>query len=109
MENEPDMRKLADFIGEALTKTVEPPLYPSLLTSVTNMVDELMKKDYKQLVSLLYEIDVDEEMLERLLREDTKTEPGRIIAALIIERQAAKVKTRQQYKGDMDINEDEKW
>ena len=109
MENAPDMRKLADFIGEALTKTVHGPLYPSLLTNLTEMVRKLMHKDFNQLVALLYEVDVDEEKLQQLLRENKTTDVARVIAALIIERQEAKIKTRQQYKRDKEIDEEEKW
>lgn len=109
MENQPDVRKLAHFIGKALTETTEPPLYPSLLASVTEMVRDLMQKDFNQLVALLYEVDVDEGKLKDLLQQnDTKNVAG-VIAALIIERQEAKVKSRQQYKRNTGISEEEKW
>jgi hypothetical protein len=109
MENEPDMRRLADFIGEALTKTAMGPVYPSLLTTLTEMVRKLMHKDFNQLVALLYEVDVDEENLRQLLNENKPTDVARVIAALLIERQEAKIKTRQQYKRDTEIDEEEKW
>ena len=109
MENEPDMRKLADFIGEALTKTDRPPLYPSLLTTLAEMVRKLMHKDFNQLVSLLYEVDVEEEKLQELLRQSETADVARVIAAMIIERQEAKVKSRQEYKRNTGISEEEKW
>ena len=109
MENEPDMRKLADFIGKALTQTTEPPLYPSLLAAVTEMVRKLLLKDFNQLVTLLYEVDVDEKKLRDLLRKNDTEDSAGVIAALIIERQEAKVKSRQQYKRDEGISEEEKW
>ena len=102
------MRTLADFIVKALTKTTEP-FYPSLLTSLSRIINELIEKDFNQLVAILYEVDVDEEKLKQVLRENKSADPGRIIAAMIIERQEAKVKSRQQFKRNTEIDEDEKW
>jgi hypothetical protein len=109
MENEPDMRKLAHFIGKALTESTDPPLYPSVDAALTEMVRKLMQKDFTQLVAFLYEVDVDEEKLKDLLRQNDTEDVAEVIAALIIERQQAKVKSRQQYKRDTGISEEEKW
>lgn len=103
------MRKLADFIGRALTKTTEPPLYPSVLAALTEMVRKLMQKDSNQLVALLYEVDVDEGKLKDLLRQNDTKDVAQVIAALIIERQEAKVKSRQEYKRNTGVDEEEKW
>ena len=107
MENTPDARKLADFIGEALTNNTQP--NPSTLSNLAAKINELINKDYARLVALLYEIDIDEEKLKLLLLDNKITDVGHIIAALIIERQSAKVETRQQYKRNEEIDENEKW
>ena len=109
MEREHDMRTLADFIGEALTKTVDPPAYPSLLKSLTVIIRKLLEKDMAQLVNLLYEIDIEEQKLSDLLQQHKSEDVAEVIAAFIIERQQAKVNSRQQNKSDTEIEEDEKW
>lgn len=108
MENQKDIRKLADYIVEALTKTTYPP-YPTVLNALSGAINELIQKDYNKLVAILYEVDVDEERLKKLLRENNGKDAGRIIAELIIERQEEKIRTRQQFKRNTEIDDEEKW
>ena len=55
-------------------------------------------------------MDVSEIKLKQLLKDNSGTDAGLIIADLMIERQAEKIKSREQYsKRDENISDDEKW
>jgi hypothetical protein len=58
---------------------------------------------------VLYRVDVSEPKLKNLLQANPQTDAAVIIADLLIERQAEKIKTRESFKGKRDIPEDEKW
>lgn len=73
-------------------------------------INYLIINDFNWLVQALYRIDVNEKKLELLLKENNKYDAGNIIAALVIERQIQKTKSRQQnYRDDNIINEEERW
>jgi hypothetical protein len=82
----------------------------SLLIMLSQIINEMILKDFERLVSLLYRIDVNEKKLKAILSQQTNTEAGKIIAALIIERQSEKIKSREStFKKESDISDDEKW
>jgi hypothetical protein len=73
-------------------------------------VNHLIQHHFEQLVSLLYRIDVSEAKIKSLLQQQPNEDAAKIIAALIIERQIQKIKTRQQFsQRDNNFNEEEKW
>jgi len=73
-------------------------------------INELVNNDFQKLVSILYRMDVSEIKLKQLLKDNSGTDAGLIIADLMIERQAEKIKSREQYsKRDENISDDDKW
>jgi hypothetical protein len=73
-------------------------------------VNELIQTDFQKLIMLLYRIDVSEQKLKQLLQMQPQENAGNIIATLIIERQLQKIKTRQQFRQQNDLfDEEEKW
>ena len=72
-------------------------------------INHLVRYDFQKLVSILYRIDVSESKLKQLLKENPNTDAGIIIADLMIERQLQKIKSRQQFRRDENISDDEKW
>jgi hypothetical protein len=70
-------------------------------------INHLINTDFERLVSLLYRIDVDENKIRALL--ETTAISSDIIAEQIIERQLQKIKTREMFKKDGGIEEDEEW
>ena len=73
-------------------------------------INQIIENDFTQLLQILYRIDVSEQKLRSLLKQNTATDSGRIIAVLVIERQLEKLRSRQQFRRDDDkINEEEKW
>jgi hypothetical protein len=73
-------------------------------------INYLILHHFEQLVSLLYRIDVSEAKIKSLLQNHTEENAGNIIAALIIERQIQKIKTRRQFsKKEDELDGEEKW
>jgi len=75
-----------------------------------NRINELVNTDFQKLVLILYRMDVSELKLKQFLIDNPSADAGIIIADLMIERQAEKIKSREQYsKRDENINDEEKW
>ena len=73
-------------------------------------INQLISENFEKLVNLLYRLDVSEHKLKKLLLDGTTEEAGQIIAALIIERQIQKERSRREYnQRDHNIDEEEKW
>jgi len=69
----------------------------------------LILHDFNGLMNLLYRLDVSEDKIRKLLDEMQQEDAGKIIAAIIIERQLQKIKTKQQFKQEGDIPEKDRW
>jgi len=80
-----------------------------LRAELARKVNDLIQHDFQHLVYLLYRIDIDEGKLRRLLREFPGEDAGALIADLIIERQAQKVRTREQFKRKSDQPGEDDW
>ncbi|PVD51060.1 hypothetical protein DC498_16720 [Terrimonas sp.] len=76
---------------------------------IAERVNDLIQHDFAQLTQLLYRIDINEARLKKLLNEAGEKDAAGIIAELIIERQVEKLESREQFKQDNDISEEDKW
>ena len=76
---------------------------------LADKINELINSDFQKLVSILYRMDISEPKLKLLLKENPNVDAGLIIADLMIERQLQKAESRQKYKRDENISDDEKW
>lgn len=72
-------------------------------------VNDMILHDFTGLLNLLYRLDVSETRIRKLLDEMQQENAGKIIASVIIERQLQKIKTKQQFKQEGDIAEEDKW
>ena len=73
-------------------------------------INYLIANDFNRLVQILYRIDVREQKLKELLKQNPGADAGRIIAALVIERQLEKKKSREQFRNDSNnFTDEEKW
>jgi hypothetical protein len=78
--------------------------------TLINRINELIQSDFQQLILVLYRVDVNEDKLRYLLKENSEENAAIIIADLLIERQSQKIISRQQFnKRDNEIDENEKW
>ena len=72
-------------------------------------IDQLINTDFQKLVLILYRMDVNETKLKQLLNENPGTNAALMITDLMIERQEQKIISRQQFRKDENISDDEKW
>lgn len=71
--------------------------YQQLFREILPYVDELLNDDYPKLLAMLYRIDLDEEFLNRKLKETQQADTDEIITDLIIKRELQKVIIREIY------------
>jgi hypothetical protein len=82
---------------------------PDLLKSLSGQINHLIQADFHRLISILYRLDISESKLKQTLEENTDNDAGELIAMLVVERQLQKIRTRQSFKPQQDIPEDDKW
>src|SRR5262245_59358899 len=75
---------------------------------LSGYISHLMGNNPDRLVSILSRVDVSEKLLKANLQNQEENASS-IMAQMIIERQMEKIETRQRYKSNDDISEDEKW
>ena len=89
----------------------------SLQSNETNFVDFLTEKinflivnDFNKLIFILYRADINEHKLNRLLAENKKEDAGKIIAALFVQRQLEKIKSRKEnIANSNNDSQEERW
>ena len=101
----PDMESLIEHIHTSLTTQQTEAIQQQLEV----WINDLIQNDFERLVQLLYRMDVSEKKVKQLLSSHPQTDAATIISQLMIERQLQKVKTRQQFKRNEDIADDDKW
>lgn len=75
-------------------------------------INDLINKDFPYLMFILYRIDISEEKIKTLLQQNKDGYAAEIITDLIIERQKQKALSRQQFKSQQNVvddNECEAW
>ena len=72
-------------------------------------INHLINHDFEKLVSLLYRIDVNENKIRQLLKQEEGENAAGLIADLIIERQLQKIESRRKSSTNDSIPDDEKW
>jgi hypothetical protein len=96
-------------ISEQLEVDISGKDHASAKLALADKINDLINTDFQKLVSILYRVDVSEPKLKKLLKENPNTDAGLLIADLMIERQAEKIRSRQENKPDENISDDEKW
>lgn len=71
--------------------------YQELFQQILPLVDEMLNDDYIKLMSLLYRIDIEEDFLNRKLKENAQADTDEVIADLIIKRELQKVIIKDMY------------
>jgi len=76
---------------------------------LSSHINFLIQSDFQKLASILYRVDVSESKLKNLLKENQGFDAASIITDLIIERELQKIRSRQEYRNDENISDDERW
>ncbi len=105
-------RSLISEVGSEWALTVPDSLTEDeLIVLLAERINDLIRQDFNQLLSLLYRIDIDESKLRNLLKEHPEKDAGGLIAEMILERQKQKIAARKQFRSQQqsDQQEEEKW
>ena len=79
--------------------SIEDESYEQLQGMLASYLNNLVKKDFNKLISILYRIDIVQEKAISALAENAEKETaGETLARLIIDRQLEKVITRRKYR-----------
>ena len=79
------------------------------MLKLADAINELLNNDFQKLISILYRMDINEAKLRLLLKDNPGSDAAMIIANLMIERQAQKIKSRQEHRRDSSISDEESW
>lgn len=91
-------KELIQIINKQIdTDFVEGILMQALQEKLIVFINDLIQNNFQRLVAILYKVDVDENKLKRILKEDAGKDAADIIARLIIEREIQKIETRKQF------------
>ena len=71
--------------------------YQELYDQILPLIDELLNDDYPKLMAMLYRINLDEEFLNRKLKENSHADTDEVITDLILKRELQKVIIRDMY------------
>ena len=75
--------------------------YQELYNQILPLIEGLLNDDYPKLMAMLYRIDIDDEFLNRQLKESSHADTDELITDLILKRELQKVIIRQIYSGLM--------
>jgi hypothetical protein len=91
-------------------KLPEQPDQEQLVMTLAEKINYLIVNNFTQLVRMLYRIDVSEQKLKTMLRQNPQADAGRIIASMIIERQLEKIRSRKNFReNNIPPDGEEKW
>jgi hypothetical protein len=80
-----------------------------IIAPLSEYLNHLINTDFQRLIYLLYRIDINEQKLQKLLKDSPQENAGNIIARLIIQRHLQKIESRKRFKNDDTDSADEKW
>jgi len=69
-----------------------------LHAALRGVINDLIQHDFQRLVSVLYRVDIEENKLKKILKEQQGTDAAEIITSLIIERERQKIETRKKFR-----------
>lgn len=72
-------------------------------------IHEFILHDFEKLIQLLYRLDVNELKLKKILASHPNEDAGKLITALVIERQLEKIRSKETYRPNENIPEEERW
>ena len=84
--------------------------WEEIRSALSSHINELINRDFNQLVSLLYRVDVSEKKLRDMLAGQGGEDSAQLIADLILERQVQKLRSRREHRSDdKDNSGEERW
>ena len=99
------MDGLSQDLGLALKGN---PSEEELTRTLAGYIEELIHHDFNKLLTILYRVDVPEKTLKAKI-EESPDNASLIIAGMLIRRQVEKKESRERFRDNRDIDEEEKW
>lgn len=97
-------------ITELVSETNEALVHsPEWYRQMKDAIDYLIVHDFSRLVQVLYQADVPEEKLKRLLKENSSEDASVIIANMLLQRQLQKIEARRSFSAKSSESDEEKW
>lgn len=91
-------KELVRLINNQLDTDFEDSISPDeLQQKLWGFINDLIQHDFQKLVLILYKVDVDENKLKNILKDEAGKDAADIIAVLIIEREKQKIETRKRF------------
>ena len=108
------MSEPVPYSGETLTLAIrafdlDPVMNGEMYQQLLHEISRLIEKDFQALVNILYRMDVSEEKIRLGLQQFPARDAAELIAELILERQAEKIRTRHLFNRDANIPDEDKW
>ncbi len=69
----------------------------------------LLVNDFSAIVQILYRVDVSEQKLKTVLKENKEADAGDLLSELIMQRQAEKAPLRKSFPPSEDLSGEESW
>ena len=79
-----------------------------LRTELAAYINELITHQFDQLLQLLYRVDVSEQKLKNVLRENSDEDAGLLLADLLLKRQEEKLAARRSFPPANEVSEEER-
>jgi hypothetical protein len=88
-----------DAFGYEILFSNEPnEAYQELFNQILPLIDQLITRNYKKLMAILYRIDVGEDLINKHITKSDPSQFAEIITELVLERELKKVIIRNYYK-----------
>ena len=102
-------KELITYLNNTFSLELKETGYDQLKKELATQINHIINTDFTELIRILYTVDVNESKLKTLLKENSGSDAGEIIAELIIERQLQKIRSRREHRRDNDIDDAERW
>lgn len=109
--NTMDEQRYLPEIRSTLQQAFDLPLMTQSRTELLQIlaaeINRIILNDFNRLISILYRLDVSEQKITQVLKENKQTDAGILIAEQLIERQLQKILTRKKFSKPADNSSDE--
>lgn len=108
MEKDSDNR-LLESVAANLDLSVAGIAFHAAVRILAGRINDMLLTDFERLVQLLYRLDISENKLRNVLKENQDRDAGLLIAELMIEREREKIRSRNEFRQTDDISDEERW
>jgi len=81
----------------------------NLESVLSQKINELIMYDFERLIRILYRLDIDEKKLKETLAGHSGEDAGKLITSLIIEREQKKAETKNMFRQENNISDEDRW